>query len=250
MKINPSSVLNALILMSLISWSSSHAAEPNWENYDALLSNYVEAGNKNKVSLNLVNYAALAKDDRFSGLITTLDQFDISLLATREEKLAFYINAYNILALKTITDNWPLDSIKDLGGLFSPVWKRVAGRLNGREVSLNEVEHNILRKMNEPRIHFAIVCASVSCPDLRTEAFRAAHLDQQLDAQSTSFLNNSDKGLRTSGKRVEVSRIFKWFKTDFDSAGGVAQFIIRYVPLPADAKIRPSISYDWSVNAH
>ena len=228
---------------------SVQAAEPDWDLYDNVLAKHVKQGAKDGVTLNLVDYQALANDKAFAQVIASIAEFDTAQLTNREEKVAFYINAYNILALKIVADNWPLDSIKDIGNFFKPVWKHDAGKINDRKASLDEVEHEILRKMGEPRIHFAIVCASVSCPDLRTEAFRANKLEAQLEQQSKSFLSNPMKGLQVDGRQVEVSKIFKWFEDDFEDHGGIVAFIKRYVDLPEDADVRPTIDYNWSVNA-
>lgn len=120
-----------------------------------------------------------------------IKQFPVKNLSSREKKLAFYINSYNILALKMVVDHWPLKSIKDIGSLFRPVWGKVAGTISGKLVSLDDIENDIIRPMGEPRIHLAIVCASVSCPDLRTEPYTAKKLDSQLDEQVRLFLNNN-----------------------------------------------------------
>lgn len=113
-----------------------------------------------------------------------------------------------MLAIKTVLDHWPLQSIRDAGSFFSPVWKKPAGMVAGKVRSLHEIEHDILRAMHEPRIHFAIVCASVSCPDLRPEAYNAAQLDDQLDDQATIFLSRQQKGLRIEANGVQLSKIF------------------------------------------
>jgi len=155
---------------------------------------------------------------------------------------------YNILALKTVLDHWPVESIKDVGSLLSPVWDKPAGNIGGKAVSLGEIEHKILRPMGEPRVHLAIVCASVSCPDLRNTPFTGSELDSQLDEQARQFLNNADKGLKIGSKRIRISKIFDWFEEDFRSIGGVEAFIRGYRPdLPA-LRFTESINYDWDVN--
>ena len=104
--------------------------------------------------------------------------------------------------------------------------------------------------MGEPRIHLAIVCASVSCPDLRNEPYTAAKLNKQLDEQANAFLRNDKKGLYISEDEIVVSRIFKWFKQDFDKVGGVESFIRGYrADLPVAYTIDADIDYDWSINA-
>ena len=126
--------------------------------------------------------------------------------------------------------------------------------VGGKELTLNEIEHEILWKIDEPRIHVAIVCASVSCPDLRKEAYVTNQLDSQLNNQMRSFLANRNKGLRIENGKLYLSSIFKWFKDDFKSRGGVLSFIRPYV----DEKEREAIAssqlkiaymnYDWGLN--
>lgn len=232
----------------LLGTASASASEPDWSGYDRLLRQYVAHGTTAGVKLNRVDYDGLAKDPAFASVVAQIAEFPLTQLESREEILAFYINTYNILALKMVIDNAPLSSIKDAGSLIRSVWKRPAGTIGGEPVSLDDIEHGRLRKMNEPRIHLAIVCASVSCPDLRMEAYRANQLEAQLEAQCSDFLNNPGKGLRFSGYHAAVSKIFKWFEQDFESAGGVAAFVRRYHPLPAAVPVSPSLDYNWALN--
>lgn len=227
-----------------------HAAadEPDWQAYEEVLGRQIVRGISAGVELNQVDYDGLANEPEFPAIVRQVSEFPLARLTTREETLAFYINAYNIFALKMVLDNRPLDSITDIGNVFKSVWKRNAGSLDGKPVSLDDIEHKRLRTMNEPRVHFAIVCASVSCPDLRAEAYRAASLEAQLDAQSADFLNNPGKGLKLSGTRAQVSRIFRWFGDDFAAVGGVEAFVRRYYPLPASVRLRPNLHYNWSLN--
>ncbi|MGR9037784.1 MAG: DUF547 domain-containing protein, partial [Gammaproteobacteria bacterium] len=155
---------------------------------------------------------------------------------------------YNILALKTVIDHWPVDSIKDAGSLLSPVWGKPAGSIDGKTVSLDDIENNILRPMGEPRIHFAIVCASVSCPDLRSTPYTASTLNAQLDEQVHEFLANADKGLRIGKTSIRVSKIFDWFEKDFKTVGGVEAFIRRYRSDLPQLPFKADIDYDWDVN--
>ncbi len=224
------------------------AEEPNWDDYAAVLQQHVTPQTKQGVALNWVNYSALKQDPRWPKVVDQVQGFSTEKLATQEERLAFYINAYNILAMKMVADHWPLKSIKDVGSLFSPVWKKPAGTIDGKEVTLDQIEHKILRPMGEPRIHMAIVCASISCPDLRNEPFTAAQLDAQLDDQSATFLNNPAKGVHLTGNKAEVTKIFDWFGEDFSKLGGVEAFIGHYANFPADGEINGYLNYDWSVN--
>lgn len=232
----------------LLAGANAAAIEPDWVALDALLADHVAPATLHGVVVNAIDYASLAVDPRLDGVVTQLQNHPLDALEGRAEQLAYYINAYNVLALRMVADHLPLTSIKDIGSLFRPVWKHTAGRLGGRDVSLDDIEHERLRKLGDPRIHMAIVCASVSCPDLREEAYRAVQLDAQLDDQARRFLANPGKGARLDGATLEVSRIFDWFENDFEAVGGVRDFIRRYRDVPADVDIDADIDYDWRLN--
>ena len=222
-----SAVLGIFFVFSFCSNSEAF----DFSDWDALVKKYVTPKTLEGVRLNAVNYASLKKDPVFSGLITRLESYSPASLESRESTLSFWINVYNILAAKMITDHYPIESIKDVGSFFKPVWKRAAGTVGGKERTLNNIEHEILRKMNEPRIHVAIVCASVSCPDLRREAYSSGKLNEQLDHQMEKFLRSREKGMKLDERknRVYLSAIFKWFAEDFESRGGVLKYIGQYV---------------------
>jgi len=233
----------ALLILSF----NIFAAEPDWNAYAEVLKN-VTPGTKNNVKLALVDYQTLKENGKLEAAYQQLSSFPVKNLSNKDEKLAFYINAYNILALKTVIDHWPLDSIKDDGSLLSPVWGKPAGSIDGKTVSLDDIENKILRPMGEPRIHFAIVCASVSCPDLRNTPYTASKLNAQLDEQVQKFLTNADKGLRVGDKDIQISKIFDWFGKDFKPAGGVEAFIRRYRSDLPELPLKEDINYDWNVN--
>jgi len=204
-----------------------------------------------------VDYSALAGSDAWPRLIANLARTSPSKLTSREERLAFWINAYNILAIQVVPDHYPIAGIRDAGNLIRPVWKRTAGVVGGRSVSLGWIEHEVLRPMDDPRIHGVIVCASVSCPALYRRPFRAANLDAEIDYAMRRLLTDPDKGLRIDrdGKKLWLSRIFKWFSDDFESQGGVLEFAARYAA-PAERRWleqhpEPNLrylDYDWRLN--
>ena len=247
-----SAVLGIFFVFSFCSNSEAF----DFSDWDALVKKYVTPKTLEGVRLNAVNYASLKKDPVFSGLITRLESYSPASLESRESTLSFWINVYNILAAKMITDHYPIESIKDVGSFFKPVWKRAAGTVGGKERTLNNIEHEILRKMNEPRIHVAIVCASVSCPDLRREAYSAGKLNEQLDDQMEKFLRSREKGMKLDERknRVYLSAIFKWFAEDFESRGGVLKYIGQYVTAEErkvlnNSKIKISyLYYNWKIN--
>lgn len=241
-------------IMAALSVPSAFASDfPSW---DGLLKKYVAPKTINGVTLQAVDYKRLGDDPAYTKLIKNLETISLSHLNTREEKLTFWINVYNIMAAKMVLDHYPVKSIKDAGSLFTAVWKKDAGVVAGKMRTLNEIEHEILRKMNEPRIHVAIVCASVSCPDLRAEAYTVENLDRQLDNQLKLFLVNTEKGLRVDKKngRVYLSSIFKWFKEDFESKGGVRNYLVSHAPEAAKAHLKNHklsvhyLDYDWDLN--
>jgi hypothetical protein len=198
----------------------------------------------------------MKKDPAYSKLIAGLKSFSPAKLKTNREKMAFWINVYNVMAVKMVVDHYPVDSIKDAGSLFESVWKKDVGVVGGKTVTLNDIEHEILRKMGDPRIHVAIVCASVSCPDLRQEAYTVDKLDAQLDDQFKQFLANKGKGLQVdrSKKRVTLSKIFDWFEEDFEPKGGVLTYISRYAPEKDQALLKKEklkvsyLDYNWDLN--
>src|SRR5262245_3971188 len=203
-----------------------------------------------------VDYAALRGSADWEALLASLAASEPARLATREERLAFWIDAYNVLAIDVVRRGYPVASIRDLGSLLRPVWKKPAGTIGGRSYTLDEIEHEILRPLGEPRIHGAIVCASLSCPPLRREPYRAAALDAQLDDNMRRWLADPRKGARLerASTTLTLSPIFDWFAEDFgDDAVG---FVARHLP-PADAAwIREHrgelrvrwFEYDWSLN--
>jgi len=242
-------VLEFIFLVHLLSGSFVSAAEPDWDEYDSILQQYTHNKTENGLSYVAVDYRALLKQPKFNALIEQITNFPLKKLHTREEKLAFYINAYNIFAIKIVLHHWPVTSIKDIGGWFNPVWDKPVAKLDGRMHSLNDIEHKILRPMNEARIHMAIVCASKSCPDLRQEAYRAHLLDQQLTQQSHRFLNNTSKGLKIQTNKIQLSKIFSWFAEDFADNGGVIAFVQRHHnKLNKKHIIDDYFDYNWDLN--
>ena len=243
-----------LIVCMMLAPSSAWAFD--FKAWDGLVKKHVSPTTIANVRLAGVDYSAIKKDPTYSKLIADLKSFSPSTLKTPTEKMTFWINVYNIMAIKMVVDHYPVDSIKDAGSLFGSVWKKKVGVVGGKEVTLNDIEHEILRKMGDPRIHVAIVCASVSCPDLRNEAYTADRLDAQLDDQMKLFLENRGKGLQVDGGkgRVTLSKIFDWFEDDFKAKGGVLSFLSRYAPEKDRAFLKKGdvdvsyLDYNWDLN--
>ncbi len=234
------------LLLPLIPIKAAQAQEPNWRLYGNLLKKHLTRHTEKGIELNWLDYPALNMDRDFPRVVNMLADFPKERLSGQTEKMAYYINAYNIFAIKMVLDHWPTKSIRKVGGFFTPVWKKRVGRLSGQIVTLHQLEHDILRPMGDPRIHMAIVCASLSCPDLRLEPYTATRLEAQLEDQTRRFLHNSTKGLKLKGKRVRLSKIFDWFEKDF---GNLKVFLKRYRPdLPEGYRMRNPLPYHWELN--
>lgn len=180
------------------------------------------------------------------------------------EQKAFWVNAYNLAVIKIITDHYPLGKGLTWKALAYPsnsiqqipdVWDRKVIRALGKERSLNEIEHEILRKeFKDARIHFALVCASLGCPVLRSEPYDGAKLDSQLNDQVRTFLTTVQKArYDKDSDALYLSPIFKWFRMDFEPLGGALGFVSRYWP-SAESKSMSAktqikwLDYDWSLN--
>lgn len=163
---------------------------------------------------------------------------------SKKEKLAYWINAYNALTIDLIIRNYPLKSIKDI----KDPWDQRLWKFGDKWLNLNDIEHKILRKMDEPRIHFAIVCASVSCPKLKNEAYTASNLDEQLTKATKEFLTDTTKN-EISQNNLKLSKLFKWFKKDFEDNGNLIDFLNQYTDIKISNKAKKSYNdYNWDLN--
>lgn len=245
-----------LIIISLLVISSCQAQDrqasaepPPHQLWDALLRKHVKNNG-------MVDYQG------FIGERGKLEEY-LALLSenapdpdhwSREEQLAYWINAYNAFTVKLIIDNYPLESIQDLHPTIhipgvSTVWHKKFFEIGSAPTSLDEIEHSILRKeFNEPRIHFAINCASFSCPPLRAEAYTAAALDEQLNEMARRFINDPERN-QLDQDNPRVSKIFSWFTGDFTGQGTLVDYLNQYsrVQLASDADV-DFLPYDWSLN--
>ena len=173
---------------------------------------------------------------------------------SKNQQLAYWINAYNAFTVKLIVDNYPTKSIRDLGPklkipLIKDVWHYKFFKIGGVESSLDEIEHAILRKeFDEPRIHFAINCASVSCPPLLNEAFVPEKLESQLQKVAVAFINDPTLN-KITPDQAQISSIFSWFQGDFTKKGSLISFLNLYsrVKIKPNAKIS-HLDYNWNLN--
>lgn len=206
----------------------------------------------------VVDYQGFKTDEKLlDSYLVLLGQTDPASLAP-EDQLAYYINAYNSYTIKLILDNFtdgqPPRSIRKIGGLFSNPWKISFARLGGKTYSLDNIEHDIIRpRFQEPRIHFAVNCASKSCPPLISEPYQGSRIDAQLEKSTKEFLHDPENN-RLDGNTLHVSPIFKWYSEDFQNDptsffiahtdGVLAENLSR---IGADIRIE-YLDYDWSLN--
>jgi hypothetical protein len=203
----------------------------------------------------VVDYAGIkAEEKKLDQYLSVLENTDPDALG-REEQFAFYINAYNAWTIKLILTGYPgVKSIKDLGSLFQSPWKKEIARINGRALTLDDIEHKILRPtFKDPRVHFAINCAAKSCPPLLPEPYRGETLDSQLNRVTRDFINTPGNH-RLEGDTLWVNSIFKWFAEDFnDDPGGFyrkyAQGDLKRILEEKRDRLRVKfLDYDWSLN--
>ncbi len=207
-----------------------------------------------------VDYAALkAAPGELDGYLNDLAQVSRAEFDqwSQARPLAFLLNLYNAATLKLVADNYPVKSMKKIGGVFGSPWKQKVVRLWGDTVTLEEVEHGILRaKYAEPRLHFTLVCAAKSCPPLRTEAYVADRLEAQLDEQGHRFLADPAKNRVDAAARILwLSPIFKWFEADFTAGGKtLPEFVAPFLAESDRTAVAAGefgvkfTAYDWSLN--
>ncbi|MFC5048197.1 DUF547 domain-containing protein [Aquimarina hainanensis] len=193
-----------------------------------------------------VNYGGFMKDSsQLYEYFTLLSQNPPTEQWSKEEKLAYWINAYNAYTIKLVIDSYPISSIKDI----KDPWNKKFFKINGEWYSLNDLEHKILRKMNDPRIHFAINCASFSCPVVWNRAYTGANVESALENQTKKFINDPLRNTITEDV-VSVSKIFSWYKKDFKIDGkNVVDFINKYATTKIINQSKKGYkTYDWSLN--
>ncbi|MBA3775023.1 MAG: DUF547 domain-containing protein [Betaproteobacteria bacterium] len=211
--------------------------------FDALLRANVKNG--------VVNYSGFQNNAAFKQYVESLSK--PAKLETKADQIAYYSNAYNALAIQGILDGLSPSSFLGRARYF----KTKEWPLNGRNITLYDLEHKILRPLGDPRVHFAIICASKSCPFLRSEVYSAAKLEGQLDEQAKQFINDPFRNrFDKATKTAHLSEIFKWFDEDFSGPAGSAQkYIAKYVAdqdaakgLAGGSYLTEWIPYDWSLN--
>ncbi len=211
--------------------------------YDTLLYNNVDIkGN--------VDYKSLKINP------TILDNFLLYLNDTSPKKdwssdkeKAFWINAYNAYTLKIVTTNYPIKSITNIKVDGKTAWKTPFVKVGGKTYTLDQIEHEILRKkFKDPRIHVGVNCASISCPKLSNKAFTENNIESELEHLMTDFINDPTKN-NIGEKKLVLSEIFNWFKADFTSSGSLIDYINKYSKVTVDKKLKIKfLPYNWSLN--
>jgi Protein of unknown function, DUF547 len=258
----------AFLAAALLS-TSALALDPSHKAWDDLLKKhvkYVQGGNASRV-----DYAGFAKDR--AALKAVLDEYSKVTRAefggwTKPGQQAFLINAYNAFTVEKILTRYPgIKSIKDFGGVFGNPWKDKFFMLFGESANLDFIEHDTLRKegvYDDPRVHVAVVCASIGCPMLRNEAVTAANLEASLDDAMIRFLSDRTRNrFNAQSKKLEISKIFDWYGKDFEKGHkgytSVKQAMSRYADQLADSPADRALvkeqkadvtflEYDWSLN--
>ncbi len=273
-----SKTLAAIVALILAIWSfmptAADASEPanlfakatvgssatvDHSDWDRLLKQYVKVGAD---GINRVDYMAFKANGQpqLKAYIRRMEGIDPVVL-DRPEQFAFLVNLYNAKTIDIVLDHYPVASIKDIslgGSLFAAFtggpWKAKVLHLKGAEVSLDDIEHGILRPVfKDPRVHYSVNCASLGCPNLQAEAFTGAKLDAQLDAAAKAYVNHP-RGARVVNGSLTVSSIYSWFKQDFGGTDeGVIRHLKTYALPPLANKLRTvstiaEHSYDWRLN--
>ena len=219
--------------------------------YARLLERHVREGTIEGVSVRVVDYAAIPGDPDYRIALSELAAARPEAMR-REERMAFWINAYNLLAIRLVVDRYPIGSIRDVRDGDLDAWDIEAGTAGGRAVSLGWID-DTLRDFGDPRIHFALVAAAVSCPDLRV--YEPADLDVQLEAAARSFLANERRGARVTAEGVDVSQLLLWNHREFEAVGGVLAFLRSHAQPSVTGRLEGvrlhdlgKLPYDWGLN--
>jgi len=247
--------MKLLLIYSIFLISTAWGFDQNHEVYRDVLSTYViRNGNQT-----LVNYKDL------KGNTVKLDQYiaDLGRITRKDfeswgpdQRLASLINGYNAWTLKLIANNYPVKSIRKIGPFYSSPWKQEFISWLGQKVSLDYIEHNIIRKdFKEPRIHFALVCAAMSCPPLQEKPFLATTLEAQLEEATDDFLQDGKKNyaeIKDGKVTLHLSSIFDWYGSDFGDKAGLRSYVIRELGLTEKVKDKSItveyLDYNWNLN--
>ena len=235
------SMFHRLLVISLTLWNTTALAAFDHSLWDSILKTHVENGR--------VDYSTLSADPRLDAYLESLNQAEETQLASREEKIAFWTNAYNAYTLKLIVNHLPVSSIMDikLEGYETP-WEIPFVKVAGKELTLDHIENGILRpRWPDPRIHYALVCAARSCPKLRNEAYTAGKLETQLDDQGEWFLANRN-AFNIRKKQARLSKVFEWYAGDFGQSQKELLLTIAPHAAPEVSDALEKDPKDWKIS--
>ncbi len=231
------------------------AAEPaviDHSAFNSFLQTYVSESADGRT---ILNYAGVSSEDRraLQDYLEVLEDTDPATL-TKAQAYAYWVNLYNALTVEVILDRYPLDSIRDISFGLGP-WGKKLVRVSGKKISLNNIEHDILRVFwSDPRTHYAVNCASFGCPNLQAVAFTAENTEELLEKGAREYVNHPRGVSVDDNGDVTVSSIYNWYQVDFgDSAQGVLDHVRIYAEPELAAKLEgktkiDGYDYDWALN--
>lgn len=233
------------------------AAVADHSAFDTLLSRRARNGRDGVVRVDYAGWRGSAADRaalvRYVDALSALDPLSL----TRPEQFAYWANLYNALTIRVVLDAWPVRSIREIRSslVVAGPWKKTVTRVGGVDLSLDDIEHEILRKgWSDPRVHYAVNCASFSCPNLPLRAWRGAGLGPALDGAARTYINHS-RGVTFNGAALTVSSIYKWYAADFGGTDTrVIGHLTQYAAPPLATRLRQTIriaddDYNWTINA-
>lgn len=240
--------MKVLSIIAAVVFSLQLQGQISHQQWDSLLKMYVSPDGK-------VNYKGFVKDKaHLNAYLEMVSNNPPKSTWSKNEKLAYWINAYNAFTVQLIVKHYPLKSIKDIGGDIYKVntpWDIKFVKIGNETINLSDLEHMKIRaQFHEPRIHFAVNCASVSCPRLRDEAFTADRLEEQLDDQTRYFFNRSGKNDLSNPNAPKLSKILSWYSGDFEMNG---QTVIGFINKYSNKKVNSGakldfLEYNWNLN--
>lgn len=246
-------IIVAFCIMFFLAQQATFAETDNsfWDSYQGILNSAVTVNLFTSIDGEFghssIDYEKIKNDPELQeNVLLQLEKLKtVKAPEGRKHKLAFWINAYNFFTIVDVVNNYPITSMKKIG------WKNKHHEVEDTLYSLDNIEHNVIRPLADPRIHFAINCASVGCPSLKAEIFDSNQIDAQLDKVVVNALKNP-LHLRMVKNKLNTTPIFKWFSKDFETGGygGVADFVNKFAPerLIDIHKIEKKIKYDWTLN--
>ncbi len=232
-------------------WNTSGSASFDHSAWQSVLNRALRSDSS---GVNRVDYASLRNDAELSGYLQSMASIDPRSLS-RAEQFAYWVNYYNALTVDLIAKNYPVKSIRKIGGgLFGGgPWDDDIATVGGKTITLNDIEHRILRPIwNDPRIHYAVNCASIGCPNLQTSAFTASNTESLLQQSAIDYINHP-RGVTVNGNRATASKIFDWYQVDFgNSEAGLKVHLLQYAKPELAAQLNGvnswSYEYDWGLN--